>query len=218
MKIRIIVFAALSFLTLASCGKKAADTSTSKYTEEVEENVLYNDFFKMTVHKPNDWVALDHSASTEMIKLGGDLASSGNKDLEAVLDATEKRNIPLFSIFRYAPGSPVDVNPNVMGLAEDISIAPGIKTGKDYFFHAKKLMAQSNASYTFSDEYSEREIGGALFDQMDVTISLSGTSSNQSYYAAKYKNYMVIIIESYGVDQDNSVTKTVLDGIAFDWQ
>lgn len=199
------------------CGESKTDSATAKFTEQVSENEFRNEYFNFTITKPDTWFALDHSASKEILALGSDIVSAGNDELEAILEATEKNNFPLFSIFKYEPGTPVELNPSVMGLAENIRFAPGIKSGKDYFFHARNLNAQTNGQIVFGEGYTERTIGGVVFDRMDATFSIAGTEGVQSYYAKRYENFMVLIVTTDGTGSDVLETDHVLNQMVFDW-
>ena len=212
-----LLLATLSLLFLSSCGGSNESLENSKFTEQVSENIFHNAYFKMTVQKPDEWVALDHSAEEALFQHGVDVAFSGNNDLKNLHEAAEKNYYTLFTFFRCEPGTPVDVNQNVIGLAEKVTHMPGIKTGKDYFFHSKKIMSQSNLQYSFSEGYRQREIDGIVFDQMDLTITFAGGSAKRSYYSTKHNDFMITIIESYGDEQDRTETEKMLDGITFDW-
>jgi hypothetical protein len=107
-----------------------------------------------------------------------------------------------------------------MGIAENIGLMTGAKTGKDYFFHAKKLIAQTGGNYEFSDDYRERVIGGVTFDVLDVNSSFNGVNIEQTYYAARHEGFFITFIETHGAeetDESKAITSQILDSIKLDW-
>jgi hypothetical protein len=91
-----------------------------------------------------------------------------------------------------------------------------VKTGADYFFHMKRLMQQSNVTYEFKEPTTTREIGGVVFDRLDLTFSLNGQSVDQSYYAARRGDHVVAIIETAGTPEEWRETSALIDTITFD--
>lgn len=206
------------FSTACGVGNDAKiDSSKSVITEEIGDNAFRNEFFGLTVSKPESWHALDQQQQLQLMGLGGDIATSGNDDLKRVVDATAKNNHPLFAFFMYELGSPVTLNPSVIGLAENIGLMTGVKTGRDYFFHAKKLLSQTGMNYEISEEYGERVIGGVTFDSMEVRSNFNGTPIEQTYYAARHDNFVISIIETHGADESAAAISEIIDSIKFDW-
>ena len=215
-----IMLGLLAIILAFGCEDSSEQTTAEKtkaFASETNGNTLHSPKFGLSIEKPDGWYALGYDELNALIETGGEVASSGNDDLGAILEATEKNNYSLFLISQYETGAPVEVNPNVLGVAENISAAPGIKSGKDYFFHAKKLMAQANPSYVFEDGYKVRLIDGVEFDQMDLTIELAGMSSKQTYYAAKSKNFIIGIIQTYESEDSQEATSKIIDTIKLDW-
>lgn len=211
--IRCVAIVTVSFLCLAACGeRKEGFAEPASQNTVVTDGVLRNDYFKMTVRPPADWYVLDEAQLRELLNIGEDVATSGNNDLKAAIDATKKNQVALFGIFWRPPGTPIDINPNVLANAEKVSHMPGIQSGKDYFFHARKMMAQSNVGFSAEENYSEREIDGVRFDRMNVTLTFQGKEIKQAYYAAKRDDYVILLIATPG---DES-TDPVLNAIEFD--
>lgn len=167
----------------------------------------------MTFDAPDNWYVASDAQIRELMNFGSDVAAGDKDDLKAIIDASMQRNIPLFAVFEHEPGAPVEINPSIIAVAEHMAAAPGIKSGADYFFHAKKLMAQSTAQYAFDDEYKVRKFGEVSFDQMDLTITVGGQTVSQSYYAAKHDNYIVSVIAS----PNDAITSAVLENLKFVW-
>ncbi len=214
--------ATLIVLALLAVGCSAGDnekspSSKSTVTTEVGANTFRNDYFGLTVTKPGDWFAASSEVIDQVMGLGSEIASSGNDDLKKVLDASLKRNHSIFMFSKYELGSPVPLNPNIIGIAENVSILPGVKTGEDYFFHVKKMMGQTGLNIEFADGYKQRDIGGVTFDSMDLTMTMNGVTIKETYYAARHDDFMIAIIDIYGADEFKDATSKIIDSIKLDW-
>ena len=210
----------LAIFLVCNCGNDGTQTTTEKssaFATRAGDNTLHSPQFGLTVQKPEGWFALDYDQLNNLMEAGGEIATSGKDDINVMVEASLKNTYNLFAISQYETGASLENNPNVVALAENISAVPGIKRGKDYFFHAKKLLVQTNQNYIFEDGYKARLIDGIEFDQLDLTLEFAGISAKQSYYAAKYQNFMVVIIQSYKSNEDMEATSGIIDTINLDW-
>jgi hypothetical protein len=149
---------------------------------------------------------------------GKEITLSGmDSRTKALAESSMDRTSNIFGILEYAPGKPVDDNSGVMGLAEDISIMPGIERGSDYFFHSRKLLEQTNVVFEVLGDYKTRDIDGQQFDRMDLAIDAMGAKVFQRYYAARHGNSIVVFIQSYRDDADLPTLDKVIDSIKLDW-
>ncbi len=219
-KLKRVLIGLSAILFAASCGKseeKVAEEKAVSFAAQGDDRKLRSSKFGITVTPPEGWHTMDFDQLNNLVDTGTDVVTAGQDDLRAMIEASEKNSYNLFAILQYESGAPVDENPNVMGMAENISAAPGVKRGKDYFFHAKKIMAQGNPTFVFEEGYKTRMIGGVEFDQMDLTMEIVGISAKQSYYAAKYENFIVTVVQTYMSDEGKEATSGIIDTIELDW-
>ncbi|MEO1241663.1 MAG: hypothetical protein AAFX54_07110 [Pseudomonadota bacterium] len=213
-------FSLLAFVFVCGCGNNNDEAATEKaeaYASSTDENTLNSTRFGISVRHPDGWYSLDYDQLNGLLEIGADVATKGNDDLDKVIEATKKNNYNIFAIMQHEPGTPVEENPNVIGLAENVSLAPGIKRGSDYFFHARKLMEQANPNSIFAEAYETRIIDGVEFDQMDVTVEMAGVVTAQSYYAARNNDFVILIIQSYVSNEGKTATDEVIDTITLNW-
>lgn len=207
----------LAILAIAGCGQEAAE-DRSKFTQAVSETTFENAYFKLTVEKPADWYAMDLSQSAAMSELGADMMSGDDEQMKAMLNTSLKRTVNIFSFFQYEPGAAVSENLNVAAVAEGVGFLPGIKRGSDYFFHVEKLLEQSAIDVEIEEGYEQRMIGGVEFDQMNLIMDFGEVSVNQSYYAARYEDYIIALVETYTSEDSRESTQAILDSITLDWE
>jgi len=132
-------------------------------------------------------------------------------------EASKQTTSSIFMMFKDPPGTPVEFNPSVIGVAESVLMSPGVKSGKDYFFHARKVMEQSSIAPEIIGDYSTRKIGGQMFDRMETRLDANGITVNQRLYAAKHDNHIILIVQSYKDETQEKETAAVLDSIRLDW-
>jgi hypothetical protein len=205
----------------AGCNRDATaggvEEAAGGLAEKVSENAYRNAAFGLTVTAPDSWSVMDNQQTKRLMDVGTDVATAGNDRLKAVAEASKQGTTNIFTFFKHPLGTPVEFNPSVMGVAENLMLAPGVKTGRDYFFHARKLMEQSSMPVEFVGDYTTAKIGGQAFDRMNVRMDVNGVSVNQSYYAARHDNFVVVIIQSYQTDAEREETMAVVDTIKLDW-
>ena len=83
----------------------------------------------MTVEKPDGWYAQNEEEAVAVQKQGGKMLAGNDKNLKAVLDASQDTTSQLFGFFEVPPGTPGKLNPNVLSAAENIKAAPGVPGG-----------------------------------------------------------------------------------------
>ena len=116
-------------------------------------------------------------------------------------------------VFKHLMGTPVSFNPNIGGVAEKVSHMPGIKRGKDYLFHARKLLESSQIKASFPEEIYTEEIGGYSFDVMSVETQMPGVLVKQKYYTVVLKGYALGFIISYSNGEEEATLKDILKTI-----
>lgn len=219
-----LAFAAV--LAAASCspqagggGEAVGGTTVEKaeFSTEVAKNTYGSKAFALTVTAPDGWFVADSELTQALMDRGKDIATSGKADLKALTEVSLQNSGQLFAFFQHAPGSPVESNSAVMGLYENVKSSPGIKTGADYFFQAKKMMAQSAAQYEYLGDYKTRKIGGQDFTQMDLRLTMAGGSAEQSYYATRHGDFVVMFIQSYTSDAERAATDAIIDTVKLGW-
>lgn len=220
----ILTCAVLCAAMLATgCNRDAsADGGVEKVTgsvaEKVSENTYANKQFGLTVTAPDGWFVADSELTEKVMDAGKEIITSDqDARTKAMMDASLKRARTLFAFLEHPPGAPVDSNASIMGVAENVSFTPGIKTGQDYFFHMRRLLKQTNAPSEVIGDYKTRKIGGQMFDRMDMKQTVMGQELLQRVYAARHDDWIVVIVQSYRTDEQVAALDNVLDGMKLDW-
>src|SRR5213593_2093295 len=115
-----IVFATCS-IAYSQGGVPSLDAGT------VKDSTYTNSFFAMQLRIPDGWQVQDNEATRALLERGKTLVAGDDKNLSAILDASAQKSLPLLTVFKHPPGSPVDFNPSFMCIVERIQGLPGIK-------------------------------------------------------------------------------------------
>lgn len=209
-------------LSMAACGDTSSSSSTSPAAESgaVETAKPRNaDAADMGVKAtaPDSWYKLSADEGKKLMSAGVDMVTSNSDAMAATAEYAKQKTRVLYGAFAHAPGSPVETNASVLISAEDISIAPGVKTGKDFFFHAQRAIEMSGMPYTVDQELTPYTIDGRSFDMGNMTLSVGGMEVKQRIYLAKRGDYMVSIAQSWVTDEELATTQAIVDGIKLDW-
>jgi hypothetical protein len=200
----------LSAVLSAGCGKKASDEIDFG---SVKNSVYHNEYFGLTVTLPSEWSVQDAEARRQIMDKGGKIFAGDDRNLKAVLKAGEMQSVNLFAACKHPIGTPVPSNPNIMCVAERVSQMPGIKRGKDYLFHAKKLLESGQMRFSFPSEMSTESVGGQDFDVMHVETSMAGMTIRQKYYATIMKGYALTFTVSFTTDEEESALQDILKSV-----
>ena len=203
----------IGVLLLAGCGKKASDEIDFG---AVKNSVYENEFFGLHLALPAEWSVQDREMRQKLTETGTKMLAGEDKGIEAVLkNASKLQTVNLLAAFKHPVGTPVSFNPSIVCVAERVRELPGIKRGKDYHFHAKKLMESGQMRFEFPKEMSTEKLGGVDFDVMHIAISFGTFTVQQKHYASIMKGYALIFVVSFTTADEESVLQNILEGVSF---
>lgn len=196
----------------AGCTKPAASEIDFG---KIDHSVYTNKFFGMQVTIPSGWSIQDQQQQQQIMTEGEKVLSGSDKNLKAMMKASELETVSLFAAFEYPQGSPVPMNPGVMALAEKVNQQPGIKTGRDYFYQARKVLEAGQLHVTFPKDYYTQKLGGVDFDVMEAQIAVGAKIVEEKYYATILKGYALSFIVVYEKDHEDPAQVKMLDSMTF---
>ncbi len=208
----ILVLFVVSMPLLTGCQRKAVDEVG---LGSLEGSVYTNKYFGLTVTLPAGWSNQDQKSLRELTDLGGQVVAGDDKNLKAIVKTAETTTVNLFGSFRHPMGAPVPFNPSVMCLAERTRHLPGIKKGRDYLYHLKKLIESSQMKISFAEEISTETLGGQDFDVLQTEMSTVGVTVYQKYFVTVLKGYALMFVVSYTTDEEGAELQEVLKSISF---
>jgi hypothetical protein len=200
-------------VSLAGCEKKASDEIGFG---TFHDSVYSNKYFGLTLTLPPEWSIQNQKSQQQLMDVGEKTLAGENKNLKAVFKASQLKTVNLLAAFKHPIGTPVPFNPSIMCVAERIRHAPGIKRGKDYLFHSRKILESSQLSTSFPRDISTEELGGASFDVMYCEMELFGMTIRQKHYATVAKGYALGFIVSFTTEEEEASLQSILETVAFD--
>ena len=183
---------------------------------EIVDNVYKNAYFNMSVEIPEDWAVQSNATLRALSSQGKELIAGEDKNLNAILSESEKQTVNLFGFAEHELGTPVDFNANIMAVAERVSLAPGIKRGSDYLFHVKNILNAGQLEYSFSGEVSSVNLSGVTFDILQAQLKAGTLIVNQTFYAARFDEYVLGFVLSYTSDEQFKKLDSILQKVSFD--
>ena len=186
----LFLFPFLLAISVVAC-EKQTHKSEGAFSEAVGKNTLESNAFGILVEAPNGWHAPDQSTQNALVDTGGNIASSGDKEPEAMIETSKKKTWQLFGIFRHLPGAAVESNPDVLAMTEDVSRFPGMKSGSDCFPHFKRAAQSTYAIHELRDPITTIDISGAKFDRLETRITSNGATSEERHYAPRRRDHVV---------------------------
>lgn len=206
----------LFILTMLVAGSNAQDGSQNFDYGKVENGKYHNAFLDFEITLPPDWVVQSREEINYLMEKGLDLVAGDDKKLKSAYKAAEINVANLLAAYQYELGSPVDYNPGIMLIAENVQHAPGVKKGSDYLFQARKLLNQSQFQYDHLDTAFEKEtISGTDFYKMNAVLKYSGLDIKQIYFSTVLKRFSLNVIISFTTDEQKEVLLNSIHSMIF---
>jgi len=202
----------LCLLLFAGCGK---ETPNEIDFGAVKNSVYQNQYFGLTLKLPSDWSVQDQQARQKLTETGAKMLAGEDKNLKAVLKASELQNVNLLAAFKHPVGTPVPFNPSIASGAERVRDLPGITRGRDYHFHTRKMMQSGQIKFEFPKEITTEKLDGIDFDVMYVSMTIGPTTVQQKYYASIMKGYALIFIASFTNADEEAALQKILESVSF---
>lgn len=182
----------------------------------VDNNLYKNSFFKFEMNLPVGWQRIGAERREQMMKNGQEIVAGDDQNLKAALKASEVNTANLLTIFKYPQGTPVKSNPSMALVVENLKNFPGIKTGDDYLFHARRLFKKSNFKYDYISETTEKVVfGGKDFYAMGLSVRHLDVEIKQIYLSTIVNGFSVNFILTYVDDEDRDILFQSLQSIEF---
>ena len=214
-----IVAGILSFLVVYNLMTKKSD---DEFKKEVKSEIGYgdvskgkytNDYFGLTVKFPENWYVQDNAAKKQMQKAAEEFVGENDK-YKKMVELSDIRSLNLLTVMKHPLGKPVNFNPNFICMAEKVSDVPQVKSGKDYIEATKQNLKMAGIKIEFGKEYVTT-VGGVKFDTVDLLMKQGPFPVDQTYYAAKIKDYALCFILSFDSKEAKAELDKILAGVNF---
>lgn len=208
---RTILAVTASFLLLA-CSK--SEPGRSPITTTADGSKYVNELFGLEITKPDGWYAQDQEATMKMSQRGAQLMAGDDKNMNAVISQALKTSLPVFGFFQHPPGAAVEMNPNILSIAENVGGFPGVKMGCDYLFHVRKMFEQSAVEVSVSEGCQSAQINGTSFGYIDTTMTLGARHVRQRYYACIQGEHALSIVQTFLDDETKRLVDEPLNSLS----
>lgn len=201
---------ALILLMFLIFGCKSNDKPTDFDYGKIEDNRYINDYFKFQIKLPKSWIILSKEQSDKLTEKGKKLIAGDNSNMNAIMKAADIKTANLISIYQYERGAAVDFNPNFTIVAVNVSDYPGIKTGYEYLYQARKLLSQSAFKYDYIDStFNKETINKFVFFTMNASVN----GVKQKYYTTIINRFSINFLLTYNNDLNKENLLQILNSI-----
>lgn len=181
----------------------------------VDEGVYSNRFFGFSVTYPKDWVVHGEATNVRLKEIGKERAASTGAMSAASSEVLLKNTYQLLTAFQYPLGAAVGMNPGFMLVAERVSHAPAIVTGRDYLLSVRPLMIKTGVM-PINDAPIELTLAGRKFFRQDSRMLVNGETIDQSIIITIDKAFALAFILSgkgpRSIDEMFNAVKTLKFG------
>mgnify|MGYP000884226821 CR=1 FL=1 len=196
----------ISILLIVLVSQLFADNSKStdkKYPfnyGKIQDNIYTNPYFGFSITVPANWTIQNKTQIDFVMSKGKDIIEFKDEAVSKAVDKMDISSMTLLMTSKHEIGAPVDFNPSIIIMAEDVSMYPGIKKGSDYLFQVKKQFQNSNMNYTMAADYDSLMLSDIKFDVLACTKDESIIHLN--YLCAIRKKYALFFIMTYSNDDE----------------
>lgn len=209
LRLGLCVFAAVSS---AACSGQSSTPADATLTE----SSYTNRYFGFTLTPPTGWAVASEETKKAMMDRGAGALSEGSEARRGALEETLKDTYQLLTITEHPFGSPVESNPAFQVLAEKVSQAPGVRTGKDYLFQVEKLITGTSLGYTVKEPVRAQTLGGREVFRIEFEVKMGARTVHQVYMSTVDKGYALSFIQSYTQPEESTKLSEIVDSIHFD--
>jgi hypothetical protein len=210
--LNIILFIPLFFLAIG-CTSEQKNLPTDFDYGTIGDGTYSNKFFEFELTFNPHWFVQNKEQMNDLVERGSELTAGNDKFMKAAVKASQINTAYLFTIFKHEMGSAVTFNPSFMSIAENISKTPGIKSGKDYLFHVKNGLKQSQVDYNFEEEIYKSKILEKDFYVLESYMMVMGNTITQEYYSKVADGFCLSFIVTYSNEEEREELYEILESV-----
>lgn len=182
----------------------------------VENSTYKNSYFNFEMNLPPTWVVQSKEQTEMIVETGKKIAAGDNENLKTMIKASEVNSAYLLTVFKHELGTAVPYNPNIMILAENLKMSPGVKKGNDYLYHASRILKQSQVNYNHIDStFDKLNFDNKEFYIMNAILNHPNLELKQSYYTTIINGFALSFVISYASDEQKKELNSILESIKF---
>jgi len=208
---RPVVLLACLTTCIFGCGGEGSPVGPG--SSAVIQGVFTNEYFGLTLPIPDGWFVASEESEKAIRDAGTAAVVGDDATLKAAVEASKKTTFQLLTLSEFEMGAAVEFNPSLTLMAERVSHVPGIKSGKDFLFHAAKMLLQTQLPYKLMKEAYPTKLGDQEWYRADFVFDQALMSIEQSYFAAKHRDYVLVVILSAATKEQMVVLERIADSI-----
>lgn len=215
-KLSIIVLIIMQcFYALADNDQAAKTKKTYPFNYGVLTDSAYsNPYFGIHLQFPADWIIQNKTQIQNIFEIGKKAIEFNDEASNKYMESIDVNSMTLLMLAKYEYGSPVEFNPSLILMAENIINFPGIKKGSDYHFHLTKLLKESNLDMEVVNSDDSIPTNKHTFYVLECVRNASGI--HLEYYTAIINKFAVSFVIAYKEDDDKNRLLKIIHSLKFD--
>jgi len=182
---------------------------------EIQTNVYTNRFYAMRYEFPDGWVVHGDETKKRVMELGKKLVAGDDPTRRAAYEVAEKHTQTLLSVFRYPLGTPVDYNPMIEIVSEDVGFAPGIRTGNDYLQNVLKGLKSSSLTVEVEGDPVAQEAGGLQFYRLRIILHIKDKLIYEAFWSTIIKGHALGFVLAARSPEDRDLLEKTMTTLRF---
>jgi hypothetical protein len=182
---------------------------------EVHENVYTNRFYGMRYEFPQGWVVHGDETKKRVLELGRNMIAGDDPVRKSTVEVAEKHTQMLLSVFQYPVGTPVDYNPMIQVMSEDVAFAPGIRTGKEYLQNVIKVLQASSVPVEIEGEPTARDVAQRQFFYLHTILHVKDKLIYESFCATIVQGHALGFLFATGSPETRELLEKTLTTVQF---
>lgn len=208
------VSAVVLLCLIVACGSESAPAPDD---HTLTEQSYTNDYFGFRMQLPESWAVASQDTNQALQESGNTALRAGSERLRAAMEEMAKKNTyQLLTVSEHAIGSPVESNAVFQVIAERISQAPGIRSGKDYLFQLERMLTNGSLPYTSIGPPGVEQVGTHAFFRQQFELNMNDRRIRQSYIVSVDRDYALGFILTYSTPEELEALQGILRSIRFE--
>ncbi|MGL1934398.1 MAG: hypothetical protein OCD01_05240 [Fibrobacterales bacterium] len=181
----------------------------------INDSIYSNSYLKLNMVVPPDWYVPPDSYNKALLKTGKSLYPDSS-NVKAMFDSKQTLNAILITLFENKPGTPTDFNANLVLMSENMTSNPGVETGSDYLFHARKLLQDNALNYNqISEEFPLVKIHDQDFYYLHAKLTVINNEIEQMYYTTIKDHFAVSVVITYETEEQKQILLKSVQSLTF---
>jgi len=174
------------------------------------DSIYTNDQFDLSIEIPEGWYFIDNQLRKKIAQQNFKKILNSIDDKDEYLEVLKNDLYTIFTLFKFRPDTIIEVNPNIVITATNISNHNKLREIDYAIERAKESLKEVNNNFQFDNEFFEIEIDKKTFKGYESNITINNLSANYETYMKNYDSYNLTITISFSNESEKIELRNIL--------